>query len=51
MYQRKKEYIYLDCLIGPSFETVNKRFALSFENNAVTTEYTEYFLPKIEIKG
>ena len=41
---------YLDYLIDPSFEGVNIFFALSFENNAVRTGYTEYFLPKVKIK-
>ena len=41
---------YLDNLIDPSFQGVNRFFALSFEINAVKTGYTIYFLPKREIK-
>ena len=41
---------YLDYLIGPSFEGVNRLFVLSFENNAHRTRHREYFLPKVEIK-
>ena len=32
---------YLDYLIGPSFQWLNRFFILSFENNAVRTGYTE----------
>ena len=33
-------------LIGPSFPKVKKTFWLSFENNAVRTAHTVYFLSK-----
>ena len=41
---------YLDYLIDPSFEGVNRLFVLSLENNAHRTRHREYFLPKVEIK-
>ena len=41
---------YLDYLIDPSFQGVNRLFALSFEDNVVRTAHKEYFLPKLEIK-
>ena len=41
---------YLDYLIDPSFHRVNKRFVLSFEDNAFQTRHTRYFLPNVEIK-
>ena len=41
---------YLDFLIDPSFQGVNKLFVLSFEDNAHRTSYKRYFLPTTEIK-
>ena len=41
---------YLDYLIDPSFQVVNRLFVLSFENNEYSTTHRGYFLPKIEIK-
>ena len=41
---------YLDYLINPSFQGVNRFFVLSFENNAHRTRNTGYFLAKVEIK-
>ena len=41
---------YLDYLIDPGFQGVNRLFVLSFENNTGRTSYKEYFLPKIEVK-
>ena len=38
------------CLVGPSFQGVNRLFAMSFGDNAVRTGHTRYFLPAIEIK-
>ena len=42
---------YLDFLIDPSFQGVNRLFVLSFENEAQRTSYKRYYLPirKIEI--
>ena len=41
---------YLDYLVDPSFQGVNKRFVLSFENRTDREVNTGYFLPKVEIK-
>ena len=41
---------YLDYLIDPSFQGVNRFFALSFEDNAVRKPHTKHFLPAVEIK-
>ena len=41
---------YLDCLIYPSFQGVNRIFVLSFEDNAVRTTHIGYFLPKVKVK-
>ena len=42
---------YLDLLINPSFQGVNRFFAFSFENNDGKTSYMIYYLPLVEIKG
>ena len=41
---------YLDYLINPSFQGVNRLFALSFENENDRTSHSTYYLPKVEIK-
>ena len=41
---------YLDYLINPSFQEVNKLFVLSFEINADRTVHNKYYLPTLEIK-
>ena len=41
---------YLDFLLDPSFQGVNRLFVLSFENNGGLTSYTRYYLPLVEIK-
>ena len=41
---------YLDYLIDPSFQGLNKVFVLSFENNAHWTSYKGYFLVTVTIK-
>ena len=41
---------YLDFLINPSFQGVNKLFVLSFENNGGRSSYTRYYLSRVEIK-
>ena len=41
---------FLDFLINPSFQEINKRFVLSFEDNADRTGHTNYFLPAVEKK-
>ena len=42
--------LYLDFLIDPSFQGVNRPFALSFENKKDRTLHTKYYLPTTEIK-
>ena len=41
---------YLNYLINPSFQGVNRLFVLSFENENDRTSRTNYYLPKVEIK-
>ena len=41
---------YLNHLINPSFQGVNRLFVLSFENENDRTSHSTYYLPKIEIK-
>ena len=41
---------YLDYSIDPSFQRVNRLFALSFECSAHWTSYIRYFFPTVEIK-
>ena len=41
---------YLDYLIDPGFQWVNKCFVSSSENNVNSTGRTGYFLPIVEIK-
>ena len=41
---------YLDYLINPSFEGVNRLFVLSFENTTDRIVHRKYFLPTVEIK-
>ena len=49
----KKTYAqnrYLNHLINPSFQGVNRHFVLSFENENDRTSHSTYYLPKVEIK-
>ena len=41
---------YLDYLIDPSFQGVNRLFVLPFENEAQRISYKRYYLPIVEIK-
>ena len=41
---------YLNYLINPSFQGVNRLFLLSFENENDRTSHSTYYLPKVEIK-
>ena len=41
---------YLDYLIDPSFQGVNRLFVLSFENNTDRAVHTKYYLPTAETK-
>ena len=41
---------YLNHLINPSFQGVNRLFVLSFENKNDRISHSTYYLPKVEIK-
>ena len=41
---------YLNHLINPSFQGVNRLFVLSFESENDRTSHSSYYLPKVEIK-
>ena len=41
---------YLDYLIDPSFQGVNRLVVLSFENEEQRKSYKRYYLPTVEIK-
>ena len=41
---------FLNYLINPSFQGVNRLFVLSFENEIDRTSHSTYYLPKVEIK-
>ena len=41
---------YLNYLINPSFQGVNRLFVLPFENENGRTSHSTYYLPKVEIK-
>ena len=41
---------YLNHLINPSFQGVNRLFVLSFENEDNRKSHSTYYLPKVEIK-
>ena len=41
---------YLNHLIDPTFIKVNRLFVLSFENEEDRISFSEYCLPKVEIK-
>ena len=40
----------LNYLIEPTFSNVNRLFILSFENEDDRTSFSEYYLPKVEMK-
>ena len=42
---------YLDYLIDPSFQAVNRLFVISFENNTGRATYKRYYLLQVEIKS
>ena len=46
----EKQNQYLDWLINPSFQRVNRLFVLSFEDTNGRTSYKRYYLPLAEIK-
>ena len=41
---------YLNHLINPSFQGINRNFLLSFENEDDRTSHSIYYLPKVEMK-
>ena len=41
---------YLNHLLHPRFQGVNRSFVLSYENKDGRTSHSEYYLPKLEIK-
>ena len=41
---------YLNHLIDPSFQRVNRLFVLFFENEDERISHSTYYLPKVEIK-
>ena len=41
---------YLNYLINPSFQGVNRLFVLALENENGRTSHSTYYLPKVEIK-
>ena len=50
---RSKTYAqnqYLNHLVDPNFQGVNRLFVLSFEDENGRTLHSEYYLPKVEIK-
>ena len=47
----KERNRYLEFLINPSFQGVNRLFVLSFENTDGRTSYTRYYLPLVEIRN
>ena len=42
---------YLNHLISPGFQGVNRLFALSFENEDDRTSHSTFYLPKVDIKN
>ena len=46
----QKRNQYLDYLVHPSFQCVNRLFVLSFENNSGRASYKRYYLPQLEIR-
>ena len=47
MYAQKR---YLNNLVDPSFQGVSRLFVLCFENENYRVSYSNYCLPKVEIK-
>ena len=46
----KRRNSYLDYLIDPSFQGVNRNFVQSFEDNSVREGLTRHLLPTVEIR-
>ena len=49
-FQRFPQNRYLNYLIDPSFQIVNRPFVLPFKNKTDREVYTKYYLPTEEIK-
>ena len=47
-HMQKKQY--LNQLVDPSFQGINRRFVLSFADENGRTSHSKYYLPKVEIK-
>ena len=41
---------YLNHLVNPSFQGINRLFVFFFENEDDRTSHSTYYLPKVEIK-
>ena len=48
--QKHAENEYLNHLVDPNFQGVNRLFTLSFENENGRISHLEYFLSQVEIK-
>ena len=46
----KRQNQYWDYVVDAGFQGVNRLFVLSFEDNAIRTRHTRYFLSIVEIK-
>ena len=47
-----KQYFsqFLNHLVDPSFQGLNRLFVLSFKSPNGRTSYSEYYLPKVQMK-
>ena len=48
--KKSTEAKFLDILINPNLQGVNRIFLLSFESDSGRTSHSQYYLPKVEIK-
>ena len=46
----QQQNTYLDFVVNPCFQGVNRLFVLSFQNNSGRSSYTRHYLPLIETK-
>ena len=49
-FKKHAQNRYLNHLVDPSFQGVNRLFVLSFETENGRTSHSNYYLPKVEIK-
>ena len=47
----KQQNRYLDFLLNPGFQGVNRLFVLSFQNTSSRTNSTRYYLPLVQLKN